>query len=1141
MELNKNQALAVQMRGTNILVSAGAGAGKTAVLVQRILGLLRETEIDAFLVLTFTKDAAAEMKRRIERSLLERSTDPTLSREERMHLKKQSSKVDDAHIQTFHAFCSDVLKEYFQEAGVDPNFVVLTETERKLMLDEAYETAVSNCLNRGMSPHLFTKYEVRIGSTESVKSMVLQMLDYAESEHSFEEALNRGLKFMVDGADAASTPGVDIANEEMPYSAEEELKALVEEICRIRIARVERRDLPHYERLFSEVCGLPTELEELFRINYENLGTLVDAAKRYELHPYKNERVKNSALADATGDGYLWGATWYRDIKKLKEDANALSNGISKELQEIVSYKRHVDACLLEREQTKAQPDFSPGMEGRYAEVVEELRMLAELTLETRHLFAQAKNRRNALDFSDQEHFALELLETNPQVREELRGRFAYIFVDENQDSSGIQEHILHAIRREDNLFKVGDLKQSIYGFRNADPKIFRDALEQAKHRGDEVIKLEENYRTRKEVLDFVNRVFAEQMPELYAFGSLEAAGGHVPLADGNLAVEYHTYPRKPHFLSKEPVQPAPYDIQEEDSNATRAAKTLAHKVMELMNSRVADGRDEEGNLVYRSCRYSDIVILLRNRSGAIADIPDVFRGYGIPVEVQGGRGFFDRGEIVSTLAMLHAVVNPYSDVEFVGALLSPYFSFSAEEVMRIATFRDAKNLLYFYDACREMLPCEGEKTSNNDPLAEKIRNALATLDLLRMRSKYMAFDELIWQVYQVGGFYDRISDAQRTFHLRYFASKLGDPRRLSLSEFLETIDISAEVQSEFTGMDVVRVMTVHKSKGMEFTNVILADIDKRFSTKSTSGSLLLSRRAGFSIQKTLGAAPKTKQDDFLRTLVTQHLLSEQYDEELRVLYVAMTRAKERLILLGADKNSENSYGQIIQNYIVPTEIRIAGTATLHAEEAKDHKKMRVLPLPQVENTLISVEKVVEARVPDFLAPVNIGIDRGREVHFLLETFDFKRLLEASKEDMPGLGQSESGERGIGKDENCKRTPIAWTGNLMADQFLNSEFALRIANADEIYREEDYVFFGEEGKTQGIIDLFFVEDGEIVLVDYKTDYYGDEQRLDELVERYSPQLKRYKDVLEYQYGKKVKESYICFLSGSGIQRRMDAL
>lgn len=1108
MELNKNQARAVELRDKNILVSAGAGAGKTAVLVRRILGLLRETEIDAFLVLTFTKDAAAEMKRRIETSLMAQSADSNLSREERMHLKKQSSKVDDAHIQTFHAFCSDILKEYFQESGVDPNFVVLTDTERNLMLDEAYETAVSKCLERGLSPHLFAKYESRIGSTESVKRMVLQMIAFAESEQSFEIALENGLKFMEEGLSAG---------------VKEQLRVLVQEICRIRIARVECRDLPYYERLLSEECALPLGVRKLFGENYENLLDIVATAKSFGEIAYRNKTVKLALFDGDPVDERRWGAKVYRDPDKLKEDANAFAGSISKELKRIVKLKTDAEDYL---ENPREAVDYT-GM-------VEELKTLAELAMETKLLFAEAKSRRNALDFSDQEHFALTLLQSNEHVRNELRSRFSYIFVDENQDSSGIQELILNAIKREHNLFKVGDLKQSIYDFRNADPKIFRGALEQAEDLGDEVIKLEENYRTRKEVLDFVNTVFAEQMPELYAFGSLEAAGGHPPLAEGISAVEYHTYPRKPSARSTDAAPPSVYGIREEDSNATRAAKTVAKKVLELMDSPVAE-RDASGNVSYRPCRYSDIVILLRNRSGCISDIPDVFREYGIPVEVQGGRGFFDRGEIVSTLAMLKAVVNPYNDVEFVGALLSPYFSFSANEVMELAEYRIQGQHTYFYDACKAYI-------SESLESASKFSEALKTLERLRMRSKYMAFDELIWQVYQVGGFYDRLYDEQRRFHLRFFASKLGDPRRLSLSEFLETIDISSEVQSEFTGMDAVRVMTIHKSKGMEFTNVILVDVNSPFSKKSTSGSLLMSRSAGFSVQKQLGTGTSkskasVEEEDFLRTLVISCIESEQYDEELRVLYVGMTRAKERLIFVGADKNSNDSYGQIIQNYILPTPIREVSNVVSEEVKKDPADNESVVPLSKEENVLIPVEKVVEARVPNFLAPINIGIERGREVHYLLETFDFERLLHA------GTVEEESDQKRSAEEQekHGQSSPIVWTGNPMADQFLNSSFALRIAKADEIFREEDYVLFDEWGKTQGVIDLFFVEQGEIVLVDYKTDYYSGEQRLSELVERYTPQLKRYKKVLERQYGKKVKEIYICFLSGSGVQRRIDGI
>lgn len=1420
---DRNQEMAVHFEHPNILVSAGAGTGKTESMTNRVVRkILEHYTIGEILVLTFTNAAAAEMKGRIEEKLRAAAmtqTDPDLRR----HILSELAAVDNAHIQTFHSFCSDIIREHHHLSEISPDFYVLSERERADLLDRAFlhvftapneptpnesavtpegfepapnesavtpegfeptpnESAVSregfeaSEVNESAvtpqgsrqaraadiafdlpsgAPHAADRYYWfrhfdRPGAPHKFKQAVLALLGHAENSPHFAQALADMNAYTPEHAARIQTAFAEILAREA--AAAEQL-------------------LAEYQ-LFAEhapdlvVTGKSKTAKAFFAQKCDDFRNRLGLALQGEpLTKPDATRIASASVLAEPIEAEICGVCYH-----TMDEYYAASKEKASELRAAIESLK--DLAEIGRDLTTRLDFYS----ARY-------RSFARMVQRTKDVFTRMKRERGFIDFSDQEHIAYELLCID-EVRDAVSGRFRLVFVDENQDSSEIQEAIIQKAAYRAQLFKVGDIKQSIYGFRNASPELFErqmkeslmfdsdcenppsdEALAQA---GRVRIPLNTNFRTVQPILDAVNEVFAAEMPEYYDNATLRnglGKAGHPELPPVRL-VEISVHPdgerREGKYLganeAEEPsgaqmrrvdaaAHAAPGECAEprgtelltaESSHADLAppigeppsaesasAESPSDKSMSAESRSAESGgaascaneaeawsneeaeahyvareilriRETERRIFGASSGFKDFAVLHRSMGANPMAYRNVFARYGIPLEVQVGDELAEFPEVRMVIAAIRGILNPYCEVDFVAALMSPFFGFTVSEMYRlsrIAKQGGADASLSYCDlfmrvageqgtgaALKEGSPAAGAAlASAAEPggegalahgvgtdvsqgdreaggsaensagqnggassgeiafdlgaaLCTKMASAWNTMSRLRAYSHYLSAYEFLWRLYDTSGYFDRMAEYQggayRQDNLIHFADLvrgISEP----IGEYMEALrtaapEDKAEISEE---VDAVKLITCHKSKGMGFKHVFLCGLGRGFNKKDLRGELIHVRTFGAAFQGLPDEEDMPVENTLYRAL--QRIGEEEIcAEELRVLYVAMTRAKETLTMCRVAKNRppEHSFAGILERYryAIPTESVTVGQepperiTNEDAESTKARRETASEPPARhtdkdgkagaadtdfaracdcvIENsgddeareegahqTVVCDEAgawrwrdannqtlaeyiPVELRMPNFMKDRSAALEFGRRSHRALELFDFRLLLGAESHaiDAEGDGAAGAAEKVAadawnGGEENAAETAADAVGkreaaNAALDaiieahvdedlrgvrRFLRSDLAMRIAHADAIYKEADYVDFTDAGKVQGIIDLFFIEGDHIVLVDYKTDQFKTEEDIRRLQENYSRQLLRYKELLEKVYRREVSEIYLYMLHGEGRQVKME--
>ncbi len=1247
IEFTKEQQSVIDARDSNILVSAAAGSGKTAVLVERIIQMIRAgLDVDHLLVVTFTKAAASQMKEKItsaiEKALLE---DP-----ENAHLQRQETLIHNAQITTIDAFCQYVIRNDFNSIGIDPSFRVADEGELKILMEdvmaELMEDEYVKAGDDRACDFLFCMDYFSPGRTDSkVEEYVYQLFKFSMSMPWPEDWIReRAEDYNIGEEDFDSLPWVKDC---MAYAGSMLLEALATMDSALRISLEPDGPYMYADMLESEKDAIRRALEQssyddlLFGIRDISFARL-PSKKDDSVNADKREYVKE--LRNKVKD----------DIGSLQEDYFVLDKGT------IVSQMKLCDRAVRE---------------------------LCSLTLEFKRRFDEKKRQMQLIDFSDMEHFALQILidhEKNEPTAAAMEYREFYreVLIDEYQDSNNVQEMILMAIAGSDTnvseRFMVGDVKQSIYKFRLARPELFMEKFHsyaRSEKAADRRIDLHKNFRSRHEVLDITNYIFEKIMgADLggvdYDLDARLIAGAvyDEPLMD--VSPEFMIYDNS--------LDPS------DDENSALSKLVPRQKEALAIAERINRLRQENPAL-----KYSDIVILLRSLSGWDDVFKEILQEQGIPVYIESKSGYFESPEVAVLLQMLSVIDNPRQDIPLVAVMHSAIGGFSDEEMalikIAINECGEASSDSFYDGMCCDIVL--------EDELKGKMQTFLDMIERFRVMTTYTPVHELLLELLDETDFETYVTAMpggnQRRANVEMLLGYAENFEKTSFKglfhfvRYIEHMRVSMVDYGE-AGIidetaDVVRIMSIHKSKGLEFPVVFVSGLSKKFNRMDTTGDVILDMDLGIGV-KHIDSDLRVRYDTLKRRIISDKMGLDSLGEEIRVLYVALTRAKEKLILTAAVDDLSKELTKAVRklpvtgagssllpyssrsragsffDLILPALIKhpcvrpllekyeceadefdiysdkgdvpalsicsisdrdleremveIGAKGILRGEDLKrnlesdydkdlfERLRARFTAVYPHENlrglfTKTTVSELKKARIretfgeaigegeraldkEDYRAddlrkesddsdlsevlwfeegetlkstPHLKGAERGTAYHRVMELLDddiygdesfMEKTILEEKSDHPGPSSKRIYAWLKGKVTegmiSAEAADAVWTTEIV--KFLKADIGQRMGRSfrrGKLRREQPFMMgvhaneldpgFPEEEMVlvQGIIDAFFVEDGEIVLLDYKTDRVKDEKTL---IDLYKVQLELYKRALESATGMKVKESLI---------------
>ncbi|GAB6168719.1 helicase-exonuclease AddAB subunit AddA [Clostridium carnis] len=922
----EEQLKSITLRGGNLLVAAAAGSGKTAVLVERIIRIITNEEnpvdIDKLLVVTFTSAAAAEMRERIAAAIskaLEKNPNSKI-------LQRQLTLLSRSNITTMHSFCLDVIKNYFHTIDLDPSFRIADETENTLLkmeiindlFEEYYEEENKEFRN------LIEAYS---GSRddEKLKDIILNLYRFSMSgpwpeKWLFEKAEEFNLNSL---EELNKTEWIRVLKESILVEVNGYLKMLNKAINIIN----ETPGLEPYIEAFSSDISALEEVEN--SIN-DGIEALFQSLNKFQFIKLKVVRKNNVSDEQAQNIVKNIRDTVKKKINKLKDDTFSMS------------------------------PEESlQGIKNSYPY----MKMLSDITIEFSRRFSERKKEKNLLDFNDLEHLCLKILISKDEngnikpskVAEDFRDYFDEVLVDEYQDSNNVQETIISLVSRKEldnpNVFMVGDVKQSIYRFRQAKPELFlKKYSEYPMTDGEKNIKIQlyKNFRSRNEVISGVNYIFKKVMSE--TVGELEYTDEEALNLGANYKdineediitagpIELHILDKSGDYSEELQYEELDESIDEEEEldGMVLEARIVAKRINELLNSK--DGKIykvlDKNTGEYRPLRYKDIVILLRATKNCSEVFLEELGVEGIPVYADTGSGYFESIEIRTIMSLLKIIDNPMQDIPMIAILRSPIMSFNAEELGDIRTLNKEK---YFYEIIEGIVKGEYEVDDN---LKKKCEEVLKNLDIWRRKSIYTPIDEFIWYLYMDTSYYGYVgampNGKLRQANLKILFQRAKQFEQTSFKGLFNFINFINKLRKSSGDMgsakilgeneDVVRIMSIHKSKGLEFPVVFTSGVGKQFNLMDLNNSILYHDDLGFGPEY-VDLEKRNSYSTLPKEAIKKRIRLETLSEEMRILYVAFTRAKEKLIITGATRNLEKTVSNWIaaasldEEIILPSEV----------------------------------------------------------------------------------------------------------------------------------------------------------------------------------------------------------------------------
>ncbi|MBT9830978.1 helicase-exonuclease AddAB subunit AddA [Clostridium baratii] len=1219
----KEQLKAIDTRRCNLLVAAAAGSGKTAVLVERIIKIVTDeknpVDIDKLLVVTFTSAAAAEMRERIAAAItkaLERNPSSK-------SLQRQLTLLSRANITTMHSFCLDVIKNNFHTIDLDPAFRIGDETEGTLLKNEVLDEMFEDYYEKD-DMEFFNLVEAYSGSKddEKLKEMVLDLYRFSMSGPWPE-------KWLIDKA------------EEFNISSLGELdKTVWVEVLKNDISMEVDRFINLYYKAI-EMINDTEGIEEYLDTFNDELSRLINLKESLDL-----------GLSEIYDKLFKISFGRLKSIRKNKVSDVDVQN-LVKSIRDEVKKK----ICKLQDDIFMLSPaEMLEGINLTYPF----MKKLSEITLEFSKRFSERKKEKNMLDFNDLEHLCLKILidktedgDTIPsKVSENFRELFDEVLVDEYQDSNNVQEAIINLVSRKNtdnpNVFMVGDVKQSIYRFRQAKPELFLEKYN-TYSRNDEgknkVIQLYKNFRSREEVINAVNYIFKEVMSlnvgEL-EYTEDEALNLGANFKELNEEGAYKGGEVELHILDKNITSENEDEDEEDIDSINLEARVVARRINELMSQaneekfRVLDKETGE----YRPLKYKDIVILLRATKNWSEIFLDELGLSGIPVYADTGSGYFESIEIRTIMSLLKIIDNPLQDVPMIAVLKAPFARFNAEELADIRMIDKSK---YFYENILEIVNGDIEVS---EELKKKCSIFIENLNKWRNKSVYTPIDEFIWYLYMDTSYYGYVgampNGVLRQANLKILFQRAKQYEETSFKGLFNFINFINKLRKSSGDMgsakilgeneDVVRIMSIHKSKGLEFPVVFLAGAGKQFNLMDLNNRILHHDDLGFGpdyidLEKRISYSTLPKE------AIKKKIRLETLSEEMRILYVAFTRAKEKLIITGATRDIDKTVEKWVQaasvekSKISPAEVlkgksyldwigmalcqhkdgeplreRIGVSSGIAKDDLSTwkvnlwdsnnlfvEKNLEAVDEISIDEELFinsraeTVDKEIARRLgyeykylDSTIIKSNISVsdlkkagyepsdeyrgeslfkekpvlkprflqekkglsaaERGTAMHFVMQKIDYDRVdsLENIKIQLEEMLQNEL----LTKDEFKAINPYKIYNFFKCDLGKN---ILKVYNEGGIIHRELPFFtrisaskvkediskesYSEEVRLQGVIDLFFELDGEIILVDYKTDYVEDNIE-EEMNRRYKIQLDYYSDAIKKITGKVVNKRYL---------------
>ena len=883
------QLSAITQKGNNILVAAAAGSGKTTVLVERIIRKIinDNVDIDKILVVTFTNAAASEMRERILTALYKQIDEDPLNQ----RLRKQIVLLNKASICTIDAFCLDIIRNNFFEIGASSNFRIADNTELELLKQEAIEETfeelyLENDDEFNKLIELYAGYK----DDENLKNIILKIHNYIQSAPFPEDWLEEQIeKFnMSDIEDFSQTEWGKII-----------LKNFRDEVLNsIQILESSKHQLDMITELskFSLVVADDINQLKFLEQNWDNWERAYEIANNLKFKTWPTDK---------------------KVVSNLKEDTKKARDNVKKRISKAVS-----QTFIYNTEE--AVEDINA--------MYPILKKIKDVTLKFMEKFSEKKSNKNIMDFSDIEHYALKILlkkdengiYQKTEVAKKYEEKFNEIAIDEYQDSNLVQEYILTSISNGKNIFMVGDVKQSIYRFRQAKPELFLDKYQKYGLEPNEYgqkIKLFKNFRSRENILDTTNLIFSDIMSA--DFGEIEYDESEYL----NLGATYEEPTENVEFAGKTELDIIDLKKEEnedgeeiEEDNSSELlekteieAKFVANRIQELIKSKYQVYDRKTG---YRDITYKDIVILLRATSNTANVFEKELLNLNIPVFSDQAENYLESIEIRTITSLLKIIDNPYRDIPLVTVMRSIIGDFTDNELIEI---RLTQNEGYFYDSLKEA------KTSQkiDGKLKEKVTNFLDKLNKWREEERYLPLNEFIQKIYEETDYYNYVrlmpNGQVRKANLKMLLDRAKDYEKISFKGLFNFIRYLEKVKSSNSDLssakvigeneNVVRIMSIHKSKGLEFPVAIISRTDKKFNQKDLNESILLHQDIGFGMQY-INYDRKIEYTTATKEAIKIKTKEESIAEEMRILYVALTRAKEKLIITGVENDFTKSIDQ---------------------------------------------------------------------------------------------------------------------------------------------------------------------------------------------------------------------------------------
>ncbi|MDO4765409.1 MAG: helicase-exonuclease AddAB subunit AddA [Eubacteriales bacterium] len=1187
----KQQQSVIDVRNRNVLVSAAAGSGKTAVLVERVIQMVLagEVSMDELLVVTFTRAAASEMRERISQAL-----NRALNENYRAEIREQLALLPFSDITTIHSFCLKMIKENYSVLGLASDFRIGEESETKILMEEAMDELLEEQYEKASPEFLHFCKSFSTGTGDlPVAEAIRKLYDSSQAMAEPEEWLD----FLVRQLSADS--GEELMASELFQML------ILETKKKLKWAKREWQVLSDYtdEKEFAPFLPQTTYFGDLIELcilalRNEDYDSIVSAFRQYKAPdlPRSKKGMDEEGLKEAK-----------EKVENLRQVFSEMMPYFQTDLQSNLQITKNMQILMLE---------------------------LRRLTLAFAERYQEKKNTKALIDFNDIEHLALQLLkpqgEKNSEIALRYRSQYKEVIIDEYQDTNEVQDTILQLVAsapERPNSFMVGDLKQSIYKFRKAKPEIFQEKYLKygpidslyAK------IDMQANFRSRAEVLKLVNYVFRSIMTK-------EAAG--IDYDEEACFVFTEDRPLDGYYQPKLIVIEKNSFKEEEESpdRETLEAEAIAAEIVQLLESE-KEIFDKKLNCS-RPIQVEDIAVLMRSPSSAIDIYGEVFATRGIPLLKEEGKAYFMTSEVRTLMDYLQCIDNPRNDLALLGVLSSAIYEFRSEDLANIRVQSPVTETEFFYDAVLAFREMDNTKWSEDlRDLQKKVTDFLKEFYEIKKASYFTGLSELLDLILQKT-YFDLLmaretNGKQRSLNILSFMEQVQqfeEKEGSSLFQFLQKMEQIQSLNLSFgqSVMEVtkaVRIMSIHKSKGLEFPVVFLAQMGKNFNIRDVSANIVIKDEYGIAFSD-VDYENRVVREGFQKPVLKAMLKKEMLEEEQRLLYVALTRAREFLYLVGTVNDKEKALnkwqadniftkgysidgfeglfcsGEYLLNaknyldFMMPSLLEgvkyglIAIEWQSRALEEKEQEEVEIISVekslteklreyPAVETELhfypsyaypefvkekittsvseekqrlIPEEEVASRQAQEKKSGSLDGALRGTIYHKVLALLP----VQLQVEQVSGFLQDLVAKKVLSEDE------LSMIRGKDLELFMRSQLWQRMRRAEEnhkLKREQAFImaiplFSGEaveQRMLQGVIDAFFEEDGELVLLDYKTDFVsGDKKEAERvLTERYQEQIASYKKALQQITGMRVKESYIYSISkqmeilieDSGSERR----